>query len=102
MPIDIMSLPKANKNSKYSRDPMKGKKIKKKSKKSSNFNYLNIYVTGLPAYTIKDEFRNYLEKFGAIKNVKIPYRKSKGIKECKGHARVSVGNKKTYTTLLNL
>lgn len=102
MPFEIMNqATKANQGN-YTHATMKGKKFKNKSKKSSNFNYLNIYVTGLPAYTIKDEFRNYLEKFGAIKNVKIPYRKSKGVKECKGHAKIEAANKKSYNQLLAL
>jgi RNA recognition motif-containing protein len=57
---------------------IKGKKFKNQSKKCANFNYLNIYVTGLPAYTIKEDFKTYLEQFGAIKSVKIPYKKTTG------------------------
>ena len=105
MPFDTMNMMNQSTNTKksnFTRCSMKGKKFKKQSKKASNFNYLNIYVTGLPAYTIKDEFRSYLEKFGDIKNVKIPYRKSKGVKECKGHAKVEVANKRSYNQLLNL
>ena len=81
---------------------MKCKSHKKRSKKSSNFNYLNIYVTGLPAYTQKEQFRSYLEMFGDVKNVKIPFRKSKGVKECKGHAKVELANRKSYNHFLTL
>ncbi len=105
MPFDIKNKQRDTTNAQkanFNSSAMKGKKFRKKSKKASNFNYLNIYVTGLPAYTEKDDFKNFLQKFGDIKNVKIPYRKSKGVKECKGHAKVEMANKKSYMQLLAL
>jgi hypothetical protein len=54
---------KSNKNE-YGLQTVKSKKIKNQTKKCSNFNYLNIYATGLPAYTVKDDFITFLKTFG--------------------------------------
>lgn len=91
------------KNSKleYSLQTVRSKKVKNQTKKCSNFNYLNIYATGLPAYTVKEDFMTFLRTFGQIKSVKIPYKKTAEGKECKGHAKIEVENQATFRLLIS-
>lgn len=91
---------KSNKNE-YGLQTVKCKKIKNQTKKCSNFNYLNIYATGLPAYTVKDDFITFLKTFGQIKSVRVPYKKAAGGKECKGHAKIEVENQSTFDRLIS-
>lgn len=79
-----------------------GMKAKNKTQSCPAQSYMNIYVTGLPENTIKEDLVHFLEQFGDIANVKIPYRKNKGVKECKGHAKVRVTNLSVYRKLTNL
>lgn len=79
---------------------VKSKKVKNQTKKCSNFNYLNIYATGLPAYTVKEDFITFLKTFGQIKSVKIPYKKVAERKECKGHAKIEVEDQATFNLLI--
>lgn len=71
---------------------LKNKKTKNQTKKCSNFNYLNIYAIGLPSYTVKVDFITFLSQFGLVKSVKIPYKKIPAGRECKGHAKIEVGD----------
>ena len=80
---------------------VKSKKVKNQTKKCSNFNYLNIYATGLPAYTVKEDFMTFLKTFGQIKSVKIPYKKVADRKECKGHAKIEVEYQSTFDLLIS-
>jgi hypothetical protein len=90
-----------NNKTEYSLQTVKSKKVKNQTKKCSNFNYLNIYATGLPAYTVKEDFMIYLKTFGQIKSVKIPYKKVLGSKECKGHAKIEVEDQSTFDRLVS-
>lgn len=73
----------------------KKKSQKKKFKNQQKEEEFKIYVSGLPSCTSREEIEEYLRSFGEIKHVKLPMRKTNGVKECKGHAKVSITCLKT-------